>query len=249
MGRIRVIRIPDFKREGKDAFIRRFINKPLEPIAGTVYDRLEQFFDEKYGYFVLSPSFRVLCQHLYSLVSMLSFVRDAHNDEWMARKYEIPNIDTMTKIRKAVDTLLINEMKSIQADSDSISRAAAERKDLGPFQNAWRSILSLMPTAETIEFDKDEVITAQYLDRFEDDISSYGDALFDLISNARDSKANEIIELVKMSNIPASNALYRDIYECLRIADLISVEQQQSHTTASSRYARESFIKAKYQRI
>lgn len=249
MGQMRVMRVPDFKKNGKTAFVRNFINKPLEPVAEKIYDLLLQMYKEKYGYFVLEPHFKNLYQELLNFASLLEYVKDVHNNKWLAEKYDLSAPETLVNLRKGVDQAFVQEISALNLAADKIYFSTVTRKDLVQISDKWDDLLSLLPSTHTVEYDDNEVITDQYLVDVEAILLTISEGINVLANQAREVYATSIIQFVKESNIPPSNALYRDIYNCLVIADLISPEQRHLHDASTSRYVRENYIKAKYQRL
>lgn len=249
MGKIRAMRVPEFKRIGKAAFIRKFINKPLEPIADQVYDYLLKVYKEKYGMFVLGPQFRNLFAHLTHFTCVLELVENIHNDSWMREGYHLENPETLTNFRRGADDALLREIASLSLTTDKIWFSSAGRKDLDPILTKWNELLGMVPNLHNIDYDENEVMTQEYILNLQARVMTIWDGIDKLATQAREIYINGAIQLVKQSNIPASNALYRDIYDCLRMADLITEEQLHLHDSSSSRYVRENYIKSKYQRL
>lgn len=249
MGKVRAMKVPEFKRIGKSAFERKFINKPLEPLAGELYGHLLQIYKEKYGLFVLGPYFRNLFAHLTHFSCVLEFVKDIHDDKWLDEHYQIGALDTLKNIRIGVDKALVEEIASLNLTGDKIVFASVERKDLEPIIMRWNELLMMVPDTHSVEYDKDGVLTDKYLQDLEATLMTIWDGINILATQARELYIAGVIQLVKDSGIKPSNALYRDIYDCLKMADLLTEEQIHLHDASTNRYVRENYIKAKYGRL
>lgn len=249
MGKIRAMRVPEFKRIGKSAFVRKFINKPLEPMADQVYDYLLKVYKEKYGMFVLGPEFRNLFAHLTHFGCVLELVEDIHNNSWMKEGYHLENGETLNNFRRGADDALLREIASLSLTTDKIWFSSAGRKDLDPILDKWNALLGLVPNVHNVDYDENEVMTDEYITNLPATLMTIWDGIEKLATQAREVYINGLIKLVKESNITASNSLYRDIYDCLRMADLIPEEQLHLHDSSTSRYVRENYIKTKYQRL
>ena len=248
MGSVRAMRIPDFKTKGKAAFERQFINKPLEPVSGKVYDYLEQVYKEQYGRFVLGPQFKELFANIYHFCCVLSFVVDVHDKDWMKKHYELKNEETLTRFKKGVDDALLREMATLSLTTDKIWFTSANRKDLDPILDRWNELLNSVPNLHNIDYDKDEVMSDQYIQDLQDTLIAICEGVHKLETQSREVYINGVIQIVKDSGLKPTNALYRDIYESLRIGELISKDQLHVHDNSTNRYVRENFIKAKYNR-
>lgn len=249
MGKTRVMKAPEFKALGKDAFVRKFINKPLEPIAEDVYEHLLSIYKEKYGYFVLDPYFRNLFANLSSFFYVLQYVRQVHGEHYLKDNWSITSEDTQNNIRKGLDEVLAQEISALNYTGDMIFFASINRKDLKPIIDNWNELLSLIPSANTIEYDMEGLITERYLSGLADDIYHIWEEINRLATQAREIYISDIIRHIKESGIKPSNALYRDIYDCLKMSDLLDEEQVQVHDKSYNKYVRENYIKAKYQRL
>lgn len=246
---MRVMRVPEFKRIGKKAFIRKFINKPLEPISEKVYDYLLQVYKEKYGLFVLGPQFRNLFAHLTHFGCVLELVENIHNDSWMKDGYHIESPDTLTNFRRGADDALLREIASLNLTTDKIWFTSAGRKDLDPILDKWNALLGLVPSVHNIDYGENDVMTEEFIIQLQATLMTIWDGIDKLATQAREVYINGLIKIAKESGIKASNALYRDIYDCLQMGDLITEEQLHLHNSSSSKYVRENYIKAKYQRL
>ena len=249
MGKVNTMKIPEFKRIGKSAFKRRFINKPLEPLAGELYDHLLQVYREKYGLFVLGPLFRNLFAHLTHFSCVLEFTKDIHEDKWMDEHYHIAAPDTLISIRKGVDQALLQKGASLNLTGDKIVFASVERKDLEPIIMRWNELLMMVPVTHTAEYNEYGVMTDKYLQGLEATLMTIWDGINILATQARELYVEGVLRKIKSSGIKPSNALYRDIYDCLKMADLITEEQIRLHDVSTNRYVRENYIKAKYGRL
>lgn len=249
MGKVRAMRVPDFKKDGKEAFERKFINKPLEPVAGKVYDYLIQVYKEKYGMFVLGPQFRDLFANLTHFGCVLSLVVDIHDKDWMKEHYHLENEETLMRFKRGVDDALLREMATLSLTTDKIWFTSANRKDLDPILGKWNELLDLVPNLHNIEYEGEDVMTDKYILDLQATLMTIWDGIDRLATQSREVYINGVIQIVKDSGITPSNALYRDIYACLRLGELISEEQLRLHDSSTSRYVRENYIKAKYTRL
>ena len=249
MGKVRAMRVPDFIKNGKDAFIRKFINKPLEPLSEEIYCLLVKMYKEKYGFFVLSPSFIGLYDELQKFIYIVEAVDDLYDDDYLKDLYKCKDVSWIEGIRKNVIPALIDGISKVTFAADKIVFSSIERKDLEPAVQKWQTLLNTLPSVHTVEYDDKGLLTRQYLEEIEDAFILFAKETLRLIEQANDIYAAEIVSLVKQSDLIPSNALYRDIYDCLKIANLIPPQQLHMHDTSTSKYVRENYIKAKYSRL
>ena len=155
----------------------------------------------------------------------------------------------MTRFKRGVDDALLREMATLSLTTDKIWFTSANRKDLDPILGKWNELLDLVPNLHNIEYIGEDVMTDQYILDLQATLMTIWDGIEKLATQSREVYINGVIQIVKDSGITPSNALYRDIYACLRIGELISEEQLRLHDASTSRYVRENYIKAKYTRL
>lgn len=248
MKKIRVMRVPEFKRIGKEAFVRKFVNRPLERYADLVYDFLLSTFNEKYGYFVLEREYKSLLLALYKLAQVLTLVSDLRDEKWLKKHYSIDDPEIVHSLTCHSSNVIIEELKRVGTAADIISFTAIDRPDIRGLVSRWESIMNLIPSEFDIKRDIDGTISDKELDDLISNVASLSEDIGKSFVRKNDSFVNSLLVIIYSYGIPLNNALYRDVYDCLELANLIPAEQLKMHKASTSRYVRENFIKQRFNR-
>lgn len=249
MEKIRVIRIPEFKRIGKEEFVRKFINRPLEHYADLVYDFLLSTFDEKYGYSILVKGHRALFVAIIKLIDVMTLVYDLRDADWLKKHYSIDDPEILYSIKKHLSNVLVDEIKRVNTVANNIPFNAIDSLDVKRVINKWESFMKLIPSAFSIQRDVDGTISDAELESLTSSLASLSKEINNVFLQKNENIVNSLLLNINSYDIPLNNALYRDVYDCLELADLIPIEQLKMHQASTSRYVRENYIKSKCNRL
>ena len=253
MARRKTIEEADYRESissmSKEEFERHFINKSIEPVAGKIYDIFYSGCELGDSFNLIQELYWNLIGKLGEAVSFAKLMKTLRDQDWLRENFGMYNADDTDMIAKAMDELFVEKIAQVTSAADRIQFTEIMDEKVHAAFSQISFELNTLPSQHEVEFNDNGKIFSMDIDLLEFQLKGARDVLSTRFETSRESNIERVLFEVIGADITLNNTVYRDVYECLSILNLIPDEVRESHNKTSSRYVKENYIKAKYKRL
>lgn len=233
----------------REEFQRFYANRPMGQIADRVYDFFHGINERNLKYKALNSVYLDIISDVGNIGTILDFLDDLQGTYRIPERYQLTDETIWRKVSILMKDHLCTALDKAFERARSYIEWGKREPELMSVLEEWVGIIEQLPASDEIAFEEDGYIPLEEIIGMKDLV----DLAFDVIDTTSIITQNEVEEsflpFVLSTGIELNNALYRDIYDCMILANLLEREQIRLHKSSTSRYVRENFIKARFKRL
>jgi hypothetical protein len=241
--------IGGLKKMSREDFLRFYTNRPMYEIADQVYDFFENIRKYNHAYDMLDSVYEEVVLELGTIGTMLDFMEDLQGSKRLTEYYLLIEKKIWNSISVLMKDYLFNELERIFRKARGLVKYAEEKPEYAPVLDRLIDSIDWLPDPDEIPLEDDGSIPLDDLLGVHQFVNESLEVVDNVINIAREEVEENFLPFIISTGVKLDNSMYRDIYDCMKLANLIDKDQVRSHDLSSSRYVRENFIKLRFKRL
>lgn len=237
-------RFEEARLNTKREFHKRFINRPLEPYADSIFDYFSLEVTDRVDAYMIKSSKEGLIENVRDNLNIAYFAKSIRSGSIKGPGFCISNVDDVRSLKESVDSLLVFRLsepfREIELQKGFIS--------ITKVTDNWHEVIYKLPREKDVVYN-DEYIDDSCLDRMICSMETFMKEAKDLEIVTQETRVVDFLKKAQEMGIPMNNKSYRDFYDCLDFFGLIPAEIKEMHAKTTSKYVRENYIKSKCNRL
>lgn len=226
-----------------------YANRVFEPVAETIYDFISAEYAINDAYCYLSDEYMEILGKVGELATLVSYIDEVRYSGRLTNYYETLSDSVRRKIICSLNNILFDTIDDLWSTVNNNHFWDKLEPSLAPIIDRWETLVNIIPCREECDIEKDGYIDDDEFFGIQQAISAVFDSIEESYIRSKNEFADAFIRFVIGLKLPLSNKLYRDIYDCMRMLNLLDPEQIRLHDSSTSRYVRENYIKLKIKRM
>lgn len=226
-----------------------YANRVFEPVAETIYDFISAEYAINDAYCYLSDEYMEILGKVGELTTLVSYINEVRYSGRLTNYYETLSDSVRRKIICSLNNILFDAIDDLWSTVDNNHFWDELEPPLAPIIGRWETIVNEIPCREDCVIEKDGYIDDDEFFGIRQAVSAVFDSIEDSYIRSKNDFADAFIRFVIGLKLPLSNRLYRDIYDCMKMLNVLDSEQIRLHESSTSKYVRENYIKLKIKRM
>lgn len=233
----------------REDFLRFYTNRPMERVAGLVYDYFADVRKKNLLYQALESVYNEILLNIGGVGMMLDFLEDLQEPGHITERYPLMDSNVWRELSIVIKNHLFERIDNLFEKAKGYIEWGQREPELMPVFQTWVSCIDQLPAPEDILVESDGYIPWVELNEINELFNFTLDSIEDAFEVTREEVEVNFLPFVLSTGVTLNNSMYRDIYDCMKMASLIRAEQVRSHDSSTSRYVRENYIKLKIKRL
>lgn len=226
-----------------------YANRVFEPVAETIYDFIYAEYTVNDAYRFLNDTYVEILEKIGELATLVEYIDEVRYSGQMTNYYEALSDSVRRKIICSLNNILFDTIDDLLSTVDNNHFWDKLEPSLAPIIDRWETLVNIIPCREDCVIEEDGYIDDDEFFGIQQAVSSTFDFIEGSYIRSQDEFADAFFRFVIGLKLPLSNKLYRDIYDCMRMLNLLDPEQVRLHDSSTSKYVRENYIKLKIKRM
>lgn len=241
--------IGGLSKMSREDFLRFYTNRPMFLIAGRVYDFFDGIRRHNRAYNVLDTVYESVVHDLGTIGTMLDFMVDLQGSERLTDYYLMIDKKIWKSISTQMKDFLFADIEHIFKKARGLAKYAEKNPELAPILDRIIDSIDWLPSPEEIPLEGEGYISIDELMGIQQFVNESFQVIDNIMLITREEVEENFLPFIISTGVKLDNSMYRDIYDCMIMANLIDKEQIHSHDVSTSRYVRENFIKLRFKRL
>lgn len=231
----------------KESFRDILLNGPLEPYADELYGTYELY--------NVNPTYlRHIENDKEQIANMIGRCREIVVILQDIREGKVcwrNEVFTDLKVPFSVETFLQKDLEQLIRGTKDKTFFSAKNSMLieDAIQAKWQDVTRLLPDSEVFHYDNMGRLTNDSFSNVKEKVEESFSAVGKLFTWTNELMISAFLDGVRHTGVKLDNAVYREVYKCLRFFSWIDYDQMESHRKTTSKYVKENFIKQKFNRL